>query len=268
MSYILDALRRADSERERGAVPGLRAQPVPPSAAPDAARAHGRWWRGLAGVLVAVLGLVAVGGAVWWAKSDRASSAAKAPDDSAPAVTATLQGPTPPPHEPAPGSAPMPPATPAEAAAPVIVLALPNAAVAPVAPVPAVPSVAAEPERRPVSGAAQHNAKGEPSAAAPARSPAGRTAPDAATRAPTVAPGTVGDRILSLAELPDDVRRTLPALAVSGATYSETPAHRMLIINGQVVREGEEPAPGVVLERIQLKSAILRYRGLRYSVPY
>ncbi|MDZ4144403.1 MAG: general secretion pathway protein GspB [Burkholderiales bacterium] len=268
MSYILDALRRADSERERGAVPGLRAQPVPPSAAPDAARAHGRWWRGLAGVLVAVLGVVAVSGAVWWARSDRSSSAAKAPDYSAPAVTGTLQGPKPPPHEPAPDSAPLPPATPTEAAAPVIVLALPNAAVAPVAPVPAVPAVAAVPESRPVSGAAQRNATGERSAAAPDRSPAGRTAPDAATRAPTVAPGTAGDRILSLAELPDDVRRTLPTLAVSGATYSETPAHRMVIINGQVVREGEEPAPGVVLERIQLKSAILRYRGLRYSVPY
>ncbi|MFO1267813.1 MAG: hypothetical protein U1F67_14180 [Rubrivivax sp.] len=29
MSYILDALRRAESERERGQVPGLHAQPVP-----------------------------------------------------------------------------------------------------------------------------------------------------------------------------------------------------------------------------------------------
>jgi general secretion pathway protein B len=33
MSYILDALRRADAERERGAVPGLHAQPVPANAA-------------------------------------------------------------------------------------------------------------------------------------------------------------------------------------------------------------------------------------------
>ena len=77
-----------------------------------------------------------------------------------------------------------------------------------------------------------------------------------------------GDRIPPLSELPENVRRGLPALTVSGATYSETPAHRMLIVNGQVVREGEEPVPGVVLERIQLKSAILRFRGLRYSVPY
>ena len=32
MSYILDALRRADSERSRGAVPGVHAQPLPPGA--------------------------------------------------------------------------------------------------------------------------------------------------------------------------------------------------------------------------------------------
>jgi len=30
MSYILDALRRADSERERGSVPNIHAQPAPP----------------------------------------------------------------------------------------------------------------------------------------------------------------------------------------------------------------------------------------------
>ena len=39
MSYILDALKRADAERERGAVPGLHSQTVPVhGAAPAAAR--------------------------------------------------------------------------------------------------------------------------------------------------------------------------------------------------------------------------------------
>lgn len=42
MSLILDALRKADAERERGAVPGLHAQPVPPLSveppAPESAR--------------------------------------------------------------------------------------------------------------------------------------------------------------------------------------------------------------------------------------
>ena len=60
MSLILDALRKADAERERGAVPGLHAQPVPPSSpdAPDAPRTLPVLWA----VLGAALGLaIAVG---------------------------------------------------------------------------------------------------------------------------------------------------------------------------------------------------------------
>lgn len=44
MSYILDALRRADSERERGAVPGIHAQPVPVVSPDDASRRGPRPW--------------------------------------------------------------------------------------------------------------------------------------------------------------------------------------------------------------------------------
>jgi general secretion pathway protein B len=44
MSYILDALRRADAERERGAVPGIHAQPVPADADEANAPAPGRPW--------------------------------------------------------------------------------------------------------------------------------------------------------------------------------------------------------------------------------
>ncbi|MGH6624981.1 MAG: general secretion pathway protein GspB, partial [Burkholderiaceae bacterium] len=55
MSYILDALKRADSERERGSIPGLHAQPAPVVAAD--ARSHRRLkpWLWLVLVLPAVL---------------------------------------------------------------------------------------------------------------------------------------------------------------------------------------------------------------------
>jgi general secretion pathway protein B len=42
----------------------------------------------------------------------------------------------------------------------------------------------------------------------------------------------------------------------------------MLIVGGQVMAEGSELAPGVTLEQIRAKSAVLRFRGLRYSVAY
>lgn len=56
MSYILDALRRADSERARGAVPGVHAQPVPAAAgAPDRApRSVPLAWVAIGGLLVLV----------------------------------------------------------------------------------------------------------------------------------------------------------------------------------------------------------------------
>ena len=42
----------------------------------------------------------------------------------------------------------------------------------------------------------------------------------------------------------------------------------MLIVAGQVANEGTEVAPGLVLEQIRPRSAVLRFRGFRYSVPY
>ena len=61
MSYILDALRRAESERARGQVPGLHDQPALPAA--TAARRSGPVW-----VLVSALGLALVLAALalWW----------------------------------------------------------------------------------------------------------------------------------------------------------------------------------------------------------
>ena len=57
-------------------------------------------------------------------------------------------------------------------------------------------------------------------------------------------------------------------LVLGGAMYSESAANRMLIVNGQLFRENDELAPGLVLEQIALKSAVLRYRNYRFRVSY
>lgn len=68
-----------------------------------------------------------------------------------------------------------------------------------------------------------------------------------------------------VAGLPGDA----PKIAISGGVYSSNAAQRMLIVNGQVFNEGSEIGPGVVLEEIKSKgSAVLRYRGSRYTVRY
>jgi general secretion pathway protein B len=53
-----------------------------------------------------------------------------------------------------------------------------------------------------------------------------------------------------------------------GAMHSDNAASRMLVINNNVYREGAEPAPGLVLEEIRLKSAVFRFQGQRFSVNY
>ncbi|MBY0235501.1 MAG: general secretion pathway protein GspB [Burkholderiaceae bacterium] len=85
---------------------------------------------------------------------------------------------------------------------------------------------------------------------APAQMPAANAAPPA------------------LASLPESLRRELPPLVAGGAMYSDTPANRMLIINGQVLHEGDKVTPDVTLEQIKLKGAVLSYKGQRFSINF
>ncbi|HEX7890062.1 MAG TPA: general secretion pathway protein GspB, partial [Ramlibacter sp.] len=98
---------------------------------------------------------------------------------------------------------------------------------------------------------------------APVPVPAAAPAPVAVPAAPPAA-----ERILAVAELPADIQRELPKLSISGGVHSENAAQRLLIVGGQVVNEGAEVAPGLVLEQIRARTAVLRFRGYRYSVPY
>jgi general secretion pathway protein B len=87
-------------------------------------------------------------------------------------------------------------------------------------------------------------------APAPAPAPAG-SAPQAAATPP-------------VAGLPPDA----PKLTITGGVYSADKAQRMLIVNGHVVAEGGDLGSGVTLEEIKPKTAVLRFRGARYSVGY
>ena len=69
-------------------------------------------------------------------------------------------------------------------------------------------------------------------------------------------------------QLSAEARAQLPAVNVSGVTYSKDAAIRMLIVNGKVVQEGQEIAPGLSLETIGPRSAVLNHRGMRYSIGY
>ena len=220
MSYILDALRKADAQRERDPARGIHAQPVTLSVPADHSGPGSRLWLvGIALVAAAALLVAATWGSGWFAR----------------------------------------PAAPALAAA----TAPPLASVAKAAPAVTPPSSPPSPATEVLPAA--------PPAPPPSAAPPARESPKVAatvTAYPPVPAASAPDRLLSLAELPADVQRDLPKLAITGGVYSPTPTQRLLIVNGQVLNEGAEAAPGVLLEQIRPKTAVLNFRGYRYGVPY
>jgi general secretion pathway protein B len=111
-----------------------------------------------------------------------------------------------------------------------------------------------------------------PNAATPAASAAtpdgaspGRAAKLALPAAAATAPEP---RLRSMAELPDELRRAVPPLAFGGSVYSEIPAQRMVIFNGQVLREGDAVSDELVLEQIRARSAVMRLRGQRFEITF
>jgi general secretion pathway protein B len=70
-----------------------------------------------------------------------------------------------------------------------------------------------------------------------------------------------------LGELPEPLRRDLPQIVFGGSMYSEQRSARMVVLNGRVFREGDTIIPGLVLEEVRPRSAVLRYRDQRFSLP-
>jgi general secretion pathway protein B len=69
-------------------------------------------------------------------------------------------------------------------------------------------------------------------------------------------------------ELPEQIQRELPKLAIGGYIYSDNPRERQLLVNQRLLHEGEEAAPGVMLEKMLPKAAVFTYKGYRYRLAY
>jgi general secretion pathway protein B len=64
------------------------------------------------------------------------------------------------------------------------------------------------------------------------------------------------------------VRSAVPTLSFGGSVYSEVAAQRMVILNGQVLREGDAVSDEIRLEEIRPHSAVMRLRGQRFEMPF
>lgn len=225
MSYILEALKKAQAERQLGNAPTLDAVPV--GAPPAPARTRGvpaiAIGAGLAALLV-------VGAGAWWLR-------APAP---APAVpTAAVV------KSPAPAAVVKTPAPAAVINTPAIVGAPPLAVAPPSKPAPAPTPVPA-----------------------PAKAPAVVAAAPPSPPPVKAAVNADEERLPALRELPDNLRAAIPQVSFGGYMYSPNPADRLVLIDKVLRHEGEEVAPGLVLEKLLPKAALMNYRGTRYKVAY
>lgn len=70
---------------------------------------------------------------------------------------------------------------------------------------------------------------------------------------------------LTQAELPAEIRRDLPNILIAFHQYSSAPADRRVMINNVVLRQGELIAPGLKLEQITADGVILSYMGYQFQ---
>lgn len=257
MSFLLEALRKSESQKRRGEVPTIHSQPEPSGATRPA--------RPLRWLLLAVPAVLILAWAAWrgWGP---------APELAGPGPQGTQGA----------GTEPAAPVT--DAAEPALVPAqrtadrrLPLSA-----------------ERTPVehyqgpSDPLIHAATGQQAQELPdqpeptaAREVTEQAATTPMTREPEQQPATAPDESppaqpreyraplpgpINYWEVPGSVRDQLTEMRISVMVFAERPEDRFILMNGRRWVEGDEPQPGLRLEEIRRDGAVFTFRRYRFLV--
>jgi general secretion pathway protein B len=247
MSYILDAIRKSDLQRQRNAAPTLlnhhaetdTPQPVP----------------GLVYLVGAFALLVAGVGIGWWRPWQTPMPANEPPA----ASVAT----------PAPPAIVVVPIAPPPRIEREVVIAKPATPLLPVSPSAAATRSASAPA---AGTAASNTAPAAPtSTAAPSSAVAPPAPAPAATPASSLGPvdkatvdATGETKTLNFSELPAALQQELPRMSVSVHAYSSQPKNRLVTIDDHMLHEGDSVAPGLRLEQITPDGMIFSYKGYRF----
>ena len=241
MSYILDALRKSDQQRQRGSTPTLLTV--------QAAAADPKRPRYVLNLMLAAV-LICAGIVVGWLRPWQMQPPAPAADPIAPMPNAPgprLAVPAPPPGLPetigqSEHESPMHQSTSAAQPAPLA-------------------EGAATKQDTP---ARLNNASPAPSSQADtgAKKTTGMQLPDKTALTGTAAED--GKRVMTLNELPPSIQREIPNISISFHAYSSNPKERRVMINGDMVEQGDLLSPGLNLEQITPDGVILDYKGFRF----
>lgn len=228
MSFILEALKKSDQQRQRGATPTLPTAQAPVAAPKQPAFLY-------YGLLAAVL--LAAGIVIGWLRPWQAEQPLAPATESVAAKSLisvshqTAPAPLPEPHEmarkmaqemPAPTSAPA------------------------VQPAPVVAAMKAD-------------------MPAPARTETHSTPHSAPAPMPEKpADSAQEQKVVPMAELPLQIQQEIPAMTIPLHAYSSKPRDRLVSINDRMLREGESLTPGLRLEQITPDGLIFSYKGYRF----
>lgn len=235
MSYILDALRQSEHRRRRAQSPHIHNSQMVP--ADTNTRTTARHWRRLLALILFIL--FALGAGYWmgaiggrWLQQDDVSS--RLEDHGLPAA------------DPLDKSAPAFPAT----------------------------SIIVEPEDHGVSSPepTRLTIRVDEPPAHPPQPEASLTsaAPEAEPLTITAAepaPGPALDSgVIDMRQLPSAIQARLPSLILSVHIYSDDAASRMVNINGQMLREGQQISPALQLIRITPQGIILNFEDIEFHM--
>jgi len=257
MSFILDALKKSESDRQRQSGPSLFEVKVAPPR-----RALPIW----AVAIAALLGINAI--VVSWMLLRRGPAAPPAAA-AAPAAAASPAA--------APAAAPAPDAAASTARArtsgtmaqtPVAAESAPAAAaVAPLAS-PAARSAGAPPAAAPLAGSGDESAGDESAGQAP---PADNPSDYAPAVEPASAPGSgaADDGEAGVLPLYQQIATSanLPALHLDLHVFAARPQDRFVMINMEKLEEGGSLPNGVRVEAIRPDGVVLSYHGTRFLLP-
>jgi general secretion pathway protein B len=240
MSYILDALNKADQQRQRGTTPTLQSAQVL-----TASREPRRQWVYAALATALAAAAFAIGSLRPW-QTELASV-------------------------PIPAAAAQPDATP-RASTPPIPTAVIVSAGEPRSRIEAPAREAST--QKPVTLASIERSRAVPShspaleaAAAPvpqAAEPAAPTRRSAERSAAARTAKAADDEVPALAELPASLRSELPAMAISVHAYFPASKDRLVSVNGKLLHEGDGLTSDLVLEKITPDGMIFSYKGTRF----
>ena len=250
MSYILDALRKSEQERQRGQVPDLNSyQDIP--APVETARNIWPWVAAAAVVINLVVILM-----VWapW-RAAEVSDTGLARQAVVPAAGASSAAPARQQQDSEPAPVARAATTPAPqqqvAAAPAV-----RPAPQPTQPVPArsepVPTTVVEDNRPQIQA--------QPTIVSPDQPELPVQSTVENTPAPNVA------YMPQLEELPANERQGIPDMTFSSHMYSSIPRYRSVIINGKRLKEGDYFTPNLQLREITDKGVIMSNGGTLFSV--